>query len=350
MFGFQYIKVNPTYYVVHFVSGHKRRKGTGLSFFYFKPSSSIVVVPVGSADVPFIFNELSQDFQPLTVQGELTYRIFDPELVSSLLNYTVDTLPTRYITDDPQKLAQRLVNLLQVMVRGDIQRLPLREAIKSSEAVAAAVSEKMKSSDALKSLGVEVLSLAIQAIKPIPEMARALEAEAREELLRRADQAIYDRRNAAVEQERKIKENELNTEIAVEEKKRQIRETQVEADLAVEKKQQEVRQTQLNGQIDLETERKKLVVARTENVQTEADAQAYVMEASLKALKNLDPAVLQVLAVQSTEPRLMISMAMRELAQNAAKIGNLNISPELLQLLMQEKEPPRSNRAKGNEE
>jgi hypothetical protein len=60
------------------------------------------------------------------------------------------------------------------------------------------------------------------------------------------------------------------------------------------------------------------------------------MEASLKAFKELDPAVLQMLAVQTTEPRLLVGMAFKELAQNAAKIGNLNISPELLQLLMQE--------------
>lgn len=336
MFGINYIKVNPTYYIIHYASGRKRRASTGLSFFYFKPSSSIVVVPIGSSDVPFIFNELSQDYQPITVQGELTYRIFDPELVASLLNYTVDTLPTRYVTDDPQKLPQRLINLLQVMVRAEVQKLPLRESIKSSEFVASGVLEKFRSSDALKSLGVEVMSLAIQAIRPVPEVARALEAESREAMMRNADQAIYDRRNAAVEQERRIKENELSTEIAVEEKKRQIRETKVEADLVVERKQQEVRQTQLSGQITLEGERKKLVASRAENSRTEADVQAYIMEASLKAFRDLDPAVLQMLAVQTTEPRLLVGMAFKELAQNAAKIGNLNISPELLQLLIQE--------------
>jgi hypothetical protein len=45
----------------------------------------------------------------------------------------------------------------------------------------------------------------------------------------------------------------------------------------------------------------------------------------------------------------MVSMAMKELAQNAAKIGTLNISPELLQMLMQEKESPRPSRSKGVE-
>jgi regulator of protease activity HflC (stomatin/prohibitin superfamily) len=175
MFGIQYIKVNPTHYVIHFAGGRKRRAGAGLSFFYYKPTSSIVVIPINSADVPFIFNELSQDYQPLTVQGELTYRIFNPELVASLLNYTIDNLPTRYISEDPQKLSQRLINLLQVMVRAEIQRLPLREVIKASETVASSVQEKMRESESLKSLGVEVMSLAIQAIRPVPEVARALE-------------------------------------------------------------------------------------------------------------------------------------------------------------------------------
>lgn len=296
-----------------------------------------MIVPIGSADAPFIFNEISSDFQSITVQGQLIYRVQDPELVASLLNYTVIS-PDRYVSEDPQKLPQRLINLLQVLVRAEVQRLPLRDAIHSTDTVATSVLEKMKAGTDLAALGVEVLGLSIQAIRPVPEMARALEAEAREELLRRADQAIYDRRNASVEQERRIKENELNTEIAVEEKKRQIRETKVEADLVVEKKEQEVRQTKLAGQTALETERKQLVTVKTENARAEADSQAYAMEATLRAFHGLEPAVLQMLAVQSADPRLMVSMALKEIAQNAGKINNLNISPELFQMLMQEQD------------
>ena len=68
----------------------------------------------------------------------------------------------------------------------------------------------------------------------------------------------------------------------------------------------------------------------------EADAQAYSIDASLKPLAKLDPAVLQVLAVQNTDPRLMASLALKEIAQNASKIGNLNISPDLFELLMRD--------------
>ena len=60
------------------------------------------------------------------------------------------------------------------------------------------------------------------------------------------------------------------------------------------------------------------------------------MRASLKPLRDLDPAVLQMLAVRSTDPRRMFRLAFKEIAQNAGKIGNLNISPELLEMLMKE--------------
>jgi hypothetical protein len=335
MLGIHYLKSGPTHYVLHYQNGRLRHQGTGLAFFYYKPSSAMVIVPVGSADVPFIFNEATADFQPITVQGQLTYRIKEPELVASLLDFTVDGAIDSYTTEDPDKLPLRLVNLVQVATRAEVQQRPLRAAIQASDEIVAGVLAQVTDNPALAALGVEIITFSIQAIKPTPETARALEAEARENLLRLADGAIYDRRNAAVEQERRIKENELNTELAVEEKKRQIRETQVEADLAVERKQQEIRETQLAGQIRLETSRKQFVEARVENARAEADVQAYAVEASLKPLQALDEDVLQLLAMQSAEPRLLVTQALKEMAQNAAKIGQLNISPDLLEMLME---------------
>jgi regulator of protease activity HflC (stomatin/prohibitin superfamily) len=337
MLGIQYLKARPTDYVIHYQNGKVQKVGAGLAFFYYKPFSSIAVVPVGSADAPFIFNEITADFQPVTVQGQLTYRITDPKRVAALLNYTVDGAADNFVSEDPEKLPQRLVNLAQVLTRSEVSARPMREVLRASDEVAAAVRAQLSASEALQSLGVEILALSILAIKPTPEMARALEAEAREELLRQADNAIYDRRNSAVEQERRIKETELNTEIAVEEKKRQIRETKVEADLAVEAKEQQIREAKLNGQIKLEEDRKQLVAAKTENIRTEADVQAYAVRASLQPLAELDANVLQMLAVQSAEPRLMVSMALKEIAQNADKIGQLNITPDLLETLMQKK-------------
>jgi len=103
-----------------------------------------------------------------------------------------------------------------------------------------------------------------------------LEAEAREQILGEADEAIYARRNAAVEQERAIKENELNTEIAVENKKRQIREAQVDAEKAVQQKKREIREAEMAAKIALEERNKELVALSTANAREEADAKASI--------------------------------------------------------------------------
>lgn len=334
MFGFHYLKASPTQYVIQYRRGRAVRSGTGLAFIYFRPTSIISVVPVGSADVPFIFNEITQDYQPVTVQGQLTFRVTNPELVASLLDYSVDGSVDNYRSDDREKLPQRLINLAQNLTRTEVLARPMREAIRQAEAVADAVMTNLAGGDSLAPLGVEIIAFAIQAIRPTPEISRALEAEAREGLLRQADDAIYERRNSAVEQERRIKENELNTEIAVETKQRQIRETRADADMAVELKDQSLRETQLAGQVKLEEERKTLVAAQQENIRTEAEARAYALKANLDVLGGLKSEVLQLLAVQSADPARMTAMALRDLAGNADKIGTLMITPELLDSLI----------------
>jgi hypothetical protein len=334
MFGISYIKVDPTNFVIHYTNGKVKRQGTGLAFYYFVPHSSIVAVPLASVDVPFIYNEITADFQPVTIQGQLTYRIVDSLKTAGLLNFTLAPDRKSYRSDDPEKLPQRIVNISQVLTRAEVQHLSLRAALIGSEAIVQSVLAAARQSETLAALGVELLAFSILGIRPTPEMAKALEAEAREELQRKSDEAIYARRNAAVEQERKIKENELSTEIAVEEKKRQIREAQMDVEIAVEDKKRQVREMQLATDIALEEQRQAWVSLHTANTKAEADAQAYALEATLKPLTALDPQTLLVLGARSVDPRLMIALSFKELAQNAAKIGQLNISPDLLDSLM----------------
>lgn len=165
-----------------------------------------------------------------------------------------------------------------------------------------AVGGTLRDATALKRLGLEVLDLSVLAIKPKPETARALEAEAREALLRRADEAIYARRNAAVEQERAIKENELNTEIAVENKQRQIKEAQMDADRAVAQRRRLIEQEDMNGKIVLEQRNRDLMVLVAENMREEADARAYGLDATMKAFSGADSRVLQSLVAVNPDP------------------------------------------------
>ena len=92
MLGFHYLKAPPTMHVQHYRGGQLVREGVGQSYFYFAPTSMIVLVPVSSRDVPFVFNEVTADFQDVTIQGELTCRIRDPKKTAALLDHSVSSL------------------------------------------------------------------------------------------------------------------------------------------------------------------------------------------------------------------------------------------------------------------
>jgi hypothetical protein len=334
MFGLRFIKVQPNTYLIQYSRAKVKHEGTGLAFFYYGPTSSLVAVPVSSIDTPFIFKEITADFQEVTIQGQVTFRIAEPKRIAELMNFALDASGLKHVSEDPQKLPQRLLAIIQVLTRAEVQDLPLRSALRASDSLVRTVVSGLRTSEAVMALGLEILGLSILAIKPTAETARALEAEVREQLLREADQAIYARRNAAVEQERAIKENELNTEIAVENKKRQIREAQMDVERAVQEKQQEMKKAELDAQIELEAKRQDLVKLAAQNAREDADTKAYAMAALLQPIAALDPKVLQALASTGMEPRQLIAQAFRELSENAAKIGELNISPELLQTLL----------------
>ncbi|OCJ00227.1 hypothetical protein A6U86_11435 [Rhizobium sp. AC27/96] len=334
MFGFRFIKAQPTQYVIQYRNGRPQREGAGLSFWYFAPSTSLVVVPTASVNEPFIFPEVTSDFQEVTVQGQITYRIADPKRTGELLDFSLNAKGV-YGSEDPQKLSQRLIDQVQVAMRAEVQALSLKEVLAAGELLVGRVANTLHDHPALQALGLELLSLSILAVKPKPETAKALEASAREALLRSADEAIYARRNAAVEHERTIKENELATEIAVENKKRQVREAQMDAERSVQERQLQIRAEEMTGRIALEEQNKSFVALASANAREEADAKAYGLAAMMKSFGDADPKVLQALASVGMDPGQLMALAFRDLADNATKIGQLNVTPDLLREIMQ---------------
>jgi regulator of protease activity HflC (stomatin/prohibitin superfamily) len=337
MFGIRYIKSSPSTYLIQYRDGQIRREGAGIDLLYFAPSTSLVSIPLATRDAPFMFRELTRDFQEVTVQGQASFRVTDPKALAQRMDFTLAADGVAYAADDPQKLPGRLLNAVQVQVRTLIQRESLQELLTRSAEIEAAVRDGLQGSEALAALGISLVDLAILAIRPTPETTRALEAEVREQILKRADDATYTRRNSAIEQERAIRENELRTEIAVEEKKRQIRETQMDAERAVLEKRQQIEDQAMTGRIALETRNRELVALTSENARKEADDKAFAVEAMIRAIDGVDPRVLQALVIGQADPAAIIALAFQGLAENASKIGELNISPDLLQTLTRQR-------------
>jgi hypothetical protein len=86
--------------------------------------------------------------------------------------------------------------------------------------------------------------------------------------------------------------------------------------------------------IALEEKNRELLSLSTANAREEADAKAYGISAMMEALAKADPKILQALTSAHMDASQMIAMAFRDLAENADKIGELNISPDLLRQLI----------------
>ncbi len=332
MFGINHIKFDPMTYVLHFKNGNIRHEGRGLSFFYFAPTSSIVAIPMGSNDLPFIFNETTNDYQTVSIQGQISYKITDPKMLADILDFTVNDAG-QYKKNDIEKLHQRIINEAQTATSSLIHGIKLKDAIRSAKTISEHIVEGLKVTPAISMLGIEILGANVLAIQATPDMARAMETETREKLQQEADQAIYERRNFAVEQERKIKESELNTEIAVEEKQKQITEKKMESEVMKADNDRKLREMKLDADISVENQRKSLIEQKTMNDRKEADTQGYVIETTLQPFRNVDWKILTALN-PTGDPKLNIAIAFREMAENASKIGHLNISPDLLETMM----------------
>jgi hypothetical protein len=347
MFGLRFIKTQPTTHLMQFRKGRVVREGAGLSFFYYGPSSSLVAVPIASRSSDFMLELVTSDFQGVTVQGEVSFRVQDPRRTAALMDFSLAPNGKGYASDDPQRLGDRVAMQAKVVIQQAVQALDLKQALKASSAIARAAHQQLSAQAEIEALGLQILGVSIVAIKPTPDIARALEAEARESNLKAADDAVYLRRMASVQNERSIRQNELDTEIAVEQKKRQIQETQMEAKAAVMRRQNELRGEQMGSDIELEQHRKDLVEGQADNTRKLAEAEAHKVSTLMQALEKADPRVVQALAAVGMQPAQLIAQAFGGIADRAEHIGQLNMSPELLNSLMAAPAMPAAAARKG---
>ncbi|GCE11500.1 SPFH domain-containing protein [Tengunoibacter tsumagoiensis] len=282
---YAYFKAEPTEYVLAYTNGKVVRQGAGQAFWYWVPNTSIALLPTSIIDARFVFNETTIDFQPVTVQGLITYHVVAPETVAEQFNFTIQPQTRVYKAEGQAKLNERLIEIVHTHTRQQLRQLTLEDALRSSERIASSVFDQLRSANELSERGITCDSLFFSSVKATPETTKALEAEHREALQRRADQAIYSRRAEAVEQERKIKQNELATSIALEER----------------------RQT--------------LIKLQGENTRQEAEFEAAAEQ-------------IRLVPFQQLTSQQLLGLAFRDFAENAQKIGNLTISSEILEQLL----------------
>src|ERR1044071_6767642 len=338
MFGISYYKADSSTFVIQTKNGQVRRTGKGLGFFYQPAFTSVSAIPTNVQESPFIFSLQTSDFQTVKVQGQITWRVVIPERTAEMLNFNLKKGTNTYVSEDPMKLGDRVVRTVQSAVQGQVAAATLREALALNRQQVGAVRQVLASEKALQALGIEVMNVVIAAISPSTETARALEAETREAILQEADDAIYARRKSAVEQERVIKETELQTQLSVQQKEQEIEENRLRNERAILRGKTETERDRLQAQIEAENQRKQYVELNTANGKQMADAEAYAIAARLKAYTELPVDNLKAMAMAHMPPEQSMAMAFESRAQNAGKSGELNITPDLFGRLLRKAE------------
>lgn len=334
MFNFKYFKADSSTFVIQSVNGKVRKQGKGLSFWYNSDKTSIAALPLNAQEAPFIFNLQSSDFQSLRIQGQISFQVVAAEKTADVLNFNLTKDGKSYASEDPLKLSDRVVRAAQTIIQAKIQTTSLRDALLISQSLVTLVSKQLAEQAAIESLGIAILDVSIAAIAPSPETLKALEAQARESILKEADDAIYARRKFSVEQERTIKEAELETDLSMQAKEQQIEEARLDNERKLLRERAEIKQEELTAQVSAEAKRNELVALSVENQRIQSDADAYAIESKMKAYSQLPVENLKALALAKMGPEQLMAMAFESLAQNAGKIGELNISPDLFGQLM----------------
>ena len=334
--GIQYRKFDPTEYVMKVKKGKVVQQGLGLSFFCNTMTESMMVIPTTAFDTNFAFNDImTADFQCVSVQGDISYVITDYEKAAQMVDFSYKDKKEYAVVlaEARQKMAKRIINLAKVHVAKLVSGKSVREAIVSADELAGTLKAGMKNDRTIQTFGLELISVSILGVLAQADTRKALEAATREEILKQQDDAIYKRRNAAIEQERIVRENELNTEIKVAEKTKEKREKEMEMKRLVQEKQAELDAQKLANDIRLEEENCRFVDLQTENEKKKSDAKAYDSEAILKTFANVDKDVVKALVTSGMDSRALIARAFVEIGDKADKIGVLNVSPDLLESL-----------------
>src|SRR2546423_1037156 len=218
----RHLRGTPTTWVRHQAKGAVRHEGIGQSFWYRALHAVLSEVPVDDRELPLLFHARTADFADVTVQATVTYRVSSPELAAGRLDFSVDPELGTWKGSPLDQVATLLAELAQQPALDLLVRLPLTEALTAGIApVRSAVSAALSDDPRLAETGVSVVSARVVAIRPEPDLERALQTPTREAVQREADRATYARRAGAVEQERAIAENELQNKIELARRARQ---------------------------------------------------------------------------------------------------------------------------------
>lgn len=209
----RHLRAGPSSWVLHWQAGKLVRSGRGLTFWYSPLASGLAEIPLDDHEQAFLFVGRTLDFQEAHVQGAITWRVADPELLARRLDFSIDVESGAWLKEPLEQLNAAVTQLAQQAANDYLAREPLRTVLQDGVPALRARIEAFLREGALAGIGIEPVSVRVARVSPSSELEKALQAPVREHLQQAADEATFARRALAVEKERAIAENELQNKI-----------------------------------------------------------------------------------------------------------------------------------------
>jgi regulator of protease activity HflC (stomatin/prohibitin superfamily) len=300
----RHLRSGPTSYVRHVRNGRVVQAGVARSFWFRPLSAALSEVPVDDRDLPLSFHTRTSDYQDVTVQATITYRIADPERAAERIDFGIDPTTGRWSSAPLEQLATLLTELAQQRALELLARMPLAAALHEAPPLLRdRIESGLAAEERLVELGAAVVAVRVGPVGPEPELERALGTPARELVQQEADRATFERRALAVESERSIAENELAN---------QIRLAKREEELVAQRGRNERRRAE-----DAAAASRVEAAAQADRTRIVGEAEGEADRARLAAWSELQPPIL-------------LGLALKELAANLPQIERLTLAPDVL--------------------
>ncbi|MES0824833.1 SPFH domain-containing protein [Ruegeria sp. SCP11] len=304
----RHLRADASSHVQQYRKGQRARSGKGLSFWFAPAGTSLSEIPMDDRVLPFLLKAQTADYQDLTVQGSIVWRVTDAETLGDRVDFTLDPNSGLLLGQPVDQINDLIGGQGRRLISAYVNQNDIRQILKSGVGpVQVALREGFASMSAMTEMGVEIVSVGVDNISPSSELARALQAPTFESLQQQADEATFSRRALAVEKERAIAENELST------------------------------------RIELETQRKQLIAREDENARSKAEAEAAAMkidaEAEADRIRTVDQAKAdmekeRMVVYADLPPNVLFAMAAQEFAGKLQTIDNLTVTPDMLSGVM----------------
>lgn len=302
-------------HLVQYADGKQVRSGRGLSFWFAPWSASISELPVDDQEFTVVVTGRSRDFQQVTTQGVLFWRIADPALLASRLDFSIDLQTGAWKMQPMEQIHQLLSELAQQICWSYVAHTDLERVLEEGvETLSDRLAEGLSGHASLEQLGIVLVSTSIRAIRPLAEVEKALMTTTREKIQQAADKATYERRAMAVERERAIEENELKNKIELARQEEEL--------IAQEAQNERRRITEEVETRRLEAEAK----AERAAIQATTEADAIRLVEGARA----DTEAQQVAIYADLPSEVLLGLAAQKVAGNLPPVEHLTLSPELI--------------------